>query len=131
MLERAVAAGLPCRWVAADSVYGWDYALRLWLESQPLGYVLAVTSKKRAPMGFDTVKERAASLTATDWQRMSAGDGVKGPRLYDLAQKTYKRFWWPSSTGSALSTSPTCPPLKAGCIWRLSPTWQPGRSLAG
>ena len=89
MLERAVAAGLPCRWVAADSVYGGDYALRLWLERQPLGYVLAVTSKQRAPMGFDTVKERATGFTATDWQRLSAGDGAKGPRLYDWAHKTY------------------------------------------
>lgn len=88
MLERAVAAGLPCRWVAADSVYGGDYALRLWLEPQPLGYVLTVTSKQRAPMGFGTVKERAAGFSATDWQRLSAGDGAKGPRLYDWAHKT-------------------------------------------
>ncbi|MGF7209764.1 SRSO17 transposase [Skermanella aerolata] len=49
MLERAVAAGVPCAWVAADSVYGGDYALRLWLERQPIGYVLAVTSKQRVP----------------------------------------------------------------------------------
>jgi SRSO17 transposase len=89
MLERAVAAGLPCRWVAADSVYGGDHALRLWLERQPLGYVLAVTSKQRAPMGFDTVRERAAGPTAADWQRLSAGDGARGPRLYDWAHKTY------------------------------------------
>ena len=89
MLERAVAAGLPCRWVAADSVYGGDDALRLWLERQPLGSVLAVTSKQRAPMGFDTVKERAAGVAAADWQRLSAGDGAKGPRLYDWAHKTY------------------------------------------
>ena len=93
MLERAVAAGLPCRWVTADSVYGGDYALRLWLERQPLGYVLAVTSQQRAPMGFDTVKERATGFTATDWQRLSAGDGAKGPRLrYSVANT-------PSQTG--------------------------------
>src|SRR3954465_3333905 len=30
MLERAVAAGVPCAWVAADSVYGGDSALRVW-----------------------------------------------------------------------------------------------------
>jgi SRSO17 transposase len=89
MLERAIAAGLPCRWVAADSVYGGDYALRLWLERQPLGYVLTVTSKQRAPMGFDTVKERTAGFAVTDWQRLSAGDGAKGPRLYDWAYKAY------------------------------------------
>ncbi|HEV7372245.1 IS701 family transposase [Arenibaculum sp.] len=90
MLERAVAAGLPCAWVTADSVYGGDYLLRLWLERLPLGYVVAVTSKQRAPMGFDTVKDRtAARIQATDWMRLSAGDGAKGPRLYDWAHKAY------------------------------------------
>lgn len=90
MLERAVAAGVPCAWVTADSVYGGDYAVRLWLERQPLGYVLAVTSKQRAPLGFDTVKERtAACVDAADWQRLSAGDGPKSPRLYDWAYKVY------------------------------------------
>jgi len=49
MLETAVAAGVPCAWVAADSVYGADYALRHWLEDQPIGYVVAVTSQQRAP----------------------------------------------------------------------------------
>jgi SRSO17 transposase len=90
LLERAVAAGVPGAWVAADSVYGGDYALRLWLERQPLGYVLAVTSKQRAPSGFDSVKMRAdACFGAGDWQRLSAGDGAKGPRLYDWAYQTY------------------------------------------
>ena len=90
MLERAIAAGVPCAWVTADSVYGGDYALRLWLERQPIGYVLAVTGKQRAPSGFDTVKERAATRFGTgDWQRLSAGDGAKGPRLYDWAYREY------------------------------------------
>jgi SRSO17 transposase len=76
--------------VASDSVYGGDYALRLWLERQPLGYVLAVTSKQRAPSGFDSVKIRTeACFGADDWQRLSAGDGAKGPRLYDWAYKDY------------------------------------------
>ncbi len=35
MLERAVAARVSCRWVAADSVHAGDYALRLWVERQP------------------------------------------------------------------------------------------------
>jgi SRSO17 transposase len=88
MLERAVAAGVPCAWVAADSVYGGDYALRLWLERQPIGYVVAVTSKQRAPSGFDSVKIRAC-FGADDWRRLSAGEGAKGPRLYDWAYKEY------------------------------------------
>ena len=32
LLERAVAAGVPFRWVAGDEVYGNDRNLRLWLE---------------------------------------------------------------------------------------------------
>ena len=90
MLERAVAAGVPCAWVAADSVYGGDYALRLWLERQPIGYVLAVTSKQRAPSGFDSVKIRTQACFGTDdWQRLSAGEGAKGPRLYDWVYREY------------------------------------------
>jgi SRSO17 transposase len=76
--------------VAADSVYGGDYALRLWLERQPIGYVVAVTSKQRAPSGFDSVKIRTrACFGADDWRRLSAGEGAKGPRLYDWAYKDY------------------------------------------
>src|SRR3954464_9956977 len=85
---RPVAAGVPCAGVAADSVYGGDYALRLWLERQPIGYVLAVTSKQRAPSGFDSVHIRTrACFGADDWRRLSAGEGAKGPRLYDWAYK--------------------------------------------
>jgi SRSO17 transposase len=88
LLERAVAAGVPCAWVAADSVYGGDYALRL--ERQPIGYVFAVTSKQRAPSGFDSVKIRTTRcFGADDWRRLSAGDGAKGPRLYDWAYREY------------------------------------------
>ena len=32
MLARAVAAGVPCRWVTGDEVYGSDRKLRQWLE---------------------------------------------------------------------------------------------------
>jgi SRSO17 transposase len=76
--------------VTADSVYGGDYALRHWLEDQPIGYVVAVTSQQRAPSGFDSVKVRAGKIfEAGDWHRLSAGDGAKGPRLYDWAYRGY------------------------------------------
>ena len=58
MLERAHAAGVPFAWVTADSVYGADHALRLWLEEHALGYVLAVTKAQR--LGFARVEDRAA-----------------------------------------------------------------------
>ncbi len=46
MLARAFAAGVPATWVAGDSVYGDDRRLRMWLESCPQAYVLAVSGKE-------------------------------------------------------------------------------------
>ena len=87
MLERAHAAGLPFAWVTADSVYGADHALRRWLQERRLGYVLAVTRAQR--LGFARVEDRLAGIPASLWHRLSAGDGAKGPRLYDWAYLPY------------------------------------------
>jgi SRSO17 transposase len=83
MLERAFAADVPCRWVTGDSVYGADYALRRCIEKSGRGYVLAVTSRQR--LGFKTVADWLEDVSGNGWQRLSAGDGAKGPRLYDWA----------------------------------------------
>jgi SRSO17 transposase len=83
MLTRAFAAGIPCRWVTGDSVYGADYALRRCIERGGRGYVLAVTSRQR--LGFKTVADWLEDVPSGAWQRLSAGDGAKGPRLYDWA----------------------------------------------
>jgi SRSO17 transposase len=87
MLERAHAAGLPFAWVTADSVYGADHTLRRWLQEQRLGYVLAVTKAQR--LGLARVEHRVSEIPASNWQRLSAGDGAKGPRLYDWAYLPY------------------------------------------
>ncbi len=42
MLARALDAGVPCRWVTADAVYGHDRRLRCWLESRHQPFVLAI-----------------------------------------------------------------------------------------
>ena len=81
MLARAFAAGVPCRWVTGDSVYGADYALRRAIERNGRGYVLAVTRTQR--LGFKTVADWLEDVPAGAWQRLSAGEGAKGPRLYD------------------------------------------------
>ncbi len=83
MLTRAFSAGVPCRWVTGDSVYGADYALRRCIERSGRGYVLAVTSRQR--LGFKTVSDWLEDVPANGWRRLSAGDGGKGPRLYDWA----------------------------------------------
>jgi SRSO17 transposase len=85
MLERAFEAGVVAEWVTADSVYGDDRRLRLWLEERQQGYVLAVSGKEHGWMGFEqrNIKSLLATLPADGWQRLSAGDGAKGPRTYD------------------------------------------------
>src|SRR5829696_2588159 len=47
MLERALAAGVPARWVVADEVYGSDGKLRRALEERGQAYVLAVRSNEK------------------------------------------------------------------------------------
>jgi len=87
MLERTHAAGVPFAWVTADSVYGADHALRRWLQEHGLGYVLAVAKAQR--LGFSRVEDRVPAIPAGGWHRLSAGDGAKGPRLYDWAYLPY------------------------------------------
>jgi SRSO17 transposase len=89
MLERAPDAGGPCAWVAGDSVYGADRALRRRIEARGgLGYVLAVTSGQR--LGGRRVDAWVAEVPPEGWQRLSAGEGSKGPRLYDWAYLPYR-----------------------------------------
>src|SRR5919112_6013086 len=71
MLERAFAAGVPCRWVTADSVYGADYALRRSIERGGRGYVLAVTSRQR--LGVKTVADWLGEVLASGWPGVGAG----------------------------------------------------------
>jgi SRSO17 transposase len=85
MLARAVAAGVPARWVTGDSVYGHDRRLRRWLEAQPQAYVLAVSGQEYVWLGWQQrrVSTILAALPEEGWTRLSAGEGAKGPRWYD------------------------------------------------
>jgi SRSO17 transposase len=85
MLKRAAAEGAPFGWVTADSIYGDYRTIRLWLESLPKRYVLAVSAKEYLPIGWQQVRvsEIVPRLPAEGWVRLSAGNGAKGPRLYD------------------------------------------------
>jgi SRSO17 transposase len=88
MLERALDAGVPCSWVAGDSVYGADGTLRRAIEARRRGYVLGVTSGQR--LGGRRVDAWAAGVPPEGWHRLSAGEGTKGPRLYDWAFLPYR-----------------------------------------
>lgn len=86
MLARAFAAGVPADWVVGDTVYGYD-DLRLWLDEQQKNYVLAVPEThmvwvqgRQQPVGLV-----AALLPEEAWGVLSAGEGSKGPRLYEWA----------------------------------------------
>lgn len=86
MVERALDEGVPASWVAGDCVYGDDPELRRRLEARRIGYVMA-TSHNDAAVAISLrtrpLREVIAALAEGDWQRLSAGEGSQGPRLYD------------------------------------------------
>ena len=91
MLERALESGVPFGWVAGDAVYGSDRNLRRWLEGAGIPQVLAIKSNEKLWAWTDKgpLQVRADRLASpvdeSDWNRCSAGDGAKGPRVYDWA----------------------------------------------
>jgi len=92
MIARALDAGLPCAWVLADAVYGSDFKLRRMLEGRGQPYVLAVRSNHALHFLEDGASVQtdpaamAAALREHQWTALSAGEGSKGPRLYDWAR---------------------------------------------
>ena len=91
MLERALESGVPFGWVTGDEVYGNDRRLRLWLERGDVPHVLAVRSNEKlwaeTDRGWRQVRadRLAPGVEEPGWVRRSAGDGAKGPRVYDWA----------------------------------------------
>jgi len=76
--------------VAADSIYGVG-AIEMVLRRAGKGYVLGVNATSQfnswgdKPLLAGTAEEIARGLDETAWQRLSAGAGTKGTRLYDWA----------------------------------------------
>ena len=89
MVERAVEGGVPLGWVAGDTVYGSDRKLRQWLEQQEIPHVLAVKRNEKlwalTDKGSRQVRadRLAPGVEESGWVRLSAGNGAKGPRVYD------------------------------------------------
>ncbi len=98
MLARALDSGVDAAWVVADAVYGDSRRLGMVLEAREQPYVLALSGKAYVWAGWkqhristvlDALRhgERPAEFATEDaergWQRLSAGDGSKGPRVYD------------------------------------------------
>src|SRR5450631_1706879 len=88
MIAHAIAVSVPFKWVAGDTVYGVG-DIEQQLRWAGKGYVLGVSSshvfhswgKRRSVDGkaVDIARTRRSS----DWKRLSAGAGTKGPRLHD------------------------------------------------
>lgn len=96
MLQRALDGGVRVAWVVADSVYGDTRRLGMFLEEREQPYVLAVSGKAYVWAGFSQHRIsmvlqslRQGEIPSEDgaakegWRRISAGEGSKGPRLYD------------------------------------------------
>ena len=91
MLERALESGVPFGWATGDEVYGNDRNLRLWLERRDVPHVLAIKSNEKLWAWTDKGPRQvradrlASGVEESGWVRLSAGDGAKGPRVYDWA----------------------------------------------
>jgi len=93
MIAAALDAGLPCAWVLADAAYGGDSQFRRMLEDHGQAYVLAVRSNHVLRFfqdEWDLVQTDPAGMadafTDEEWHALAAGEGAKGPRLYDWAR---------------------------------------------
>ena len=85
MLWRTLDAGVSAAWVTGDTVYGSHRPLRAGLEARQQAYALAVTCQEHVEVAGkqQRVDQLVQQVATQDWQRLSAGAGSKGPRLYD------------------------------------------------
>ena len=98
MLKSAFQAGVPASWIAADEVYGSDSRFRTMLETQGIGYVVAVSCQQRLFLdgGYRRVDQHAGNLSQQVWRTLSCGPGTKGERLYEW---TFVPFGEPTEKG--------------------------------
>jgi SRSO17 transposase len=101
MLSRTLAAGVPARWVVADSVYGTE-DLCTWLEQHDLWYTLGIPATYAVWTGGRQVEAAAliADVPAAEWVCLAAGAGSQGPRWYDwtwlelpVVTRARRRHW--------------------------------------
>ncbi|MFL5586600.1 MAG: IS701 family transposase [Ktedonobacteraceae bacterium] len=100
MIERLYTAHIPISWVVADTVYGSNLDLRIWLELHQYSYGLAVACDEpigiQTPEGRKQVEARDVEqllLHADEWQCLSMSQGTKGPRLFDWVKVPILHHW--------------------------------------
>lgn len=88
MIQRALDKGFAPRWVLGDEVYGRDVELRRFLEKRSQRYVLTLASNTPIERGLSQVTpaQLLEEMREEEFQRLSAGEGSKGPREYDWGQ---------------------------------------------
>ena len=102
MIAAALDAGAPCAFVLADALYGQDSRIRRMLEARQQPYVLATRSNHTLRLLTNEGLEQTDPLTLADalptevWTPHAAGEGSKGPRLYDWARIALP---WTADTG--------------------------------
>ena len=152
MIVRALDGGAAARWVAGDEVHGADPGLRRELETRATGYVLAVACSHQVTTaaGRQRADAIARTLPRRAWQRLSAGQGSKGPRSCDWAWITIDPGAAPAGHRSLLIRrnnttgelacyrcyAPAPVSLAtlvrvAGRRWTVEETFQAGKGLAG
>ncbi|MBO0884276.1 MAG: IS701 family transposase [Mycobacterium sp.] len=85
MLARLLDAGAQIGWFTADEAYGDNPGLRSWCDQVDVNYVMAISCDHRFATAGGRMRadELARATGRKGWQRLSAGTGSKGHRLYD------------------------------------------------
>ena len=131
MIEAALDAGVPAKWMAGDEVYGSDGQLRRALEARDQAYVLAVKSSEHSttwppygPPGHVTAATVAAAAEPDQWQRLRCDEGAQGERWYDWLCGRYgprcARGGCTHCWSAAIPSGPTSAP-STGAIARPTP----------
>ncbi len=87
MLARAFTAGVPARWVVADSGYGRSHRFRQWLERRGRSYAVMVpkTNALHYCGGRERVEQLGARLPEDAWTQIAASREAQGERVQDWA----------------------------------------------
>ncbi|OPX06385.1 hypothetical protein B1964_28625 [Gordonia sp. i37] len=148
MITAALDAGVPASWIAGDEVYGADSHLRTTCRDHNIGYVLAVACNHHVVTAGCRVDALGISASDSDWQRLSAGVGSKGPRIYSwlriaitstlpgyewimlrrndsTSELAYYRCWSPQPVTLAVLVG------VAGRRWTIEESFQAAKGQAG
>ncbi len=87
MLERAFAAGVPARWVVADSFYGRSHAFREWLEERGRPYAVMVPKTNAVPLEGrkKRIERHVRRLPEDAWSEVRPAQDGSGRRPWEWA----------------------------------------------